>query len=73
MPVILPSSEDIAAIVPFGATISSKISINLTGLKAFISIMSRKSWTRAVPGVSLIDLAMPALTNSMSSVRPLRR
>jgi hypothetical protein len=32
-----------AAIVPFGATISSKISISRTGLKALTSIMSRKS------------------------------
>jgi hypothetical protein len=49
---MLPSSEDIAAIVPFCATISSNISINLIGLKAFISIMSRKSRTGAVPRVS---------------------
>jgi hypothetical protein len=53
------SSEDLAAIVPFGVTISSNISINLIGLNAFISITSRKFWTGAVPGVSLIDLAIP--------------
>ena len=58
-----------AAIVPFGATISSNISINLIGLNAFISIISRKFWTGTVPGVSLIDLAIPALTNNTSSAR----
>jgi hypothetical protein len=58
-----------AAIVQCGATISSKISINLIGLNPFISIISRKFWTGAVPGVSLIDLAIPALTNNTSSAR----